>query len=33
MEMRMRPVNRIVPKLRRILRDICRDEGKKQNSS
>lgn len=28
MEMRMRPVNRIVPKLRRILRDICRDEGK-----
>lgn len=28
MEMRMRPINRIVPKLRRILRDICRDEGK-----
>lgn len=28
MEMRMRPVNRIVPKLRRILRDICRDQGK-----
>lgn len=28
MEMRMRPINRIVPKLRRILRDICRDEKK-----
>lgn len=28
MEMRMRQVNRIVPKLRRILRDICRDQGK-----
>ena len=28
MEMRMRPLNRIVPKLRRILRDICRDEKK-----
>lgn len=28
MEMRMRPVNRIVPKLRRILRDICRNQNK-----
>lgn len=28
MEMRMVPVERIVPKLRRILRDICRDENK-----
>lgn len=28
MEMRMVPVERIVPKLRRILRDICRDEDK-----
>ena len=28
MEMRMVPVERIVPKLRRILRDICRDQEK-----
>lgn len=28
MEMRMVPIERIVPKLRRILRDICRDEKK-----
>lgn len=28
MEMRMVPVERIVPRLRRILRDICRDEDK-----
>lgn len=28
MEMRMVPVSRIVPKLRRILRDICRDQKK-----
>lgn len=28
MEMRMVPVERIVPKLRRILRDICRDQKK-----
>lgn len=28
MEMRMVPLERIVPKLRRILRDICRDENK-----
>ena len=28
MEMRMVPVARIVPKLRRILRDICRDQKK-----
>lgn len=28
MEMRLVPVNKIVPKLRRILRDICRDQGK-----
>ena len=28
MLMRMVPVNRIVPRLRRILRDMCRDQGK-----
>lgn len=28
MEMRMVPLEKIVPKLRRILRDICRDENK-----
>ncbi|MRM89214.1 chemotaxis protein CheA [Faecalicatena contorta] len=28
MEMRMVPLEKIVPKLRRILRDICRDEDK-----
>lgn len=28
MEMRLVPVNKIVPKLRHILRDICRDQGK-----
>lgn len=28
MEMRMVPVSRIVPRLRRVLRDICRNQGK-----
>lgn len=28
MEMRLVPVNKIVPRLRRILRDICRDQNK-----
>lgn len=28
MEMRMVPVSKVIPKLKRILRDICRDQGK-----